>query len=232
MMDLLVKEVLTKAKKQEPTANSQEPTANNQDDEPLGWQELLILESEYQTRKIISQMRQLAAGGLGDIPFTLKLLRLLMRRTMEAVTMPFHGEPVTDIQVMGVLETRLMDFDALLLLNVEEGVIPQRQADSSFIPYYLRKAYHMQTSDERATVYAYNFFRLLSRTEHATLLYSDVESLDGGKGMSRFIMQMLYSPEFEVDRMTMIEPSTLQPVEVAEQPFDCPPFQSVMYEKG
>ena len=91
---------------------------------PLKWQELLILESEYQVRKIANQMRMLLTNGLGDVPFTLKLLRLLMRRTMESVTMPFHGEPVTDIQVMGVLETRLLDFDKLLILNVEEGVLP------------------------------------------------------------------------------------------------------------
>ena len=246
LIDQLIAEVLI--------ANSQEPTANDPSSiqpftpssiqpfthssiqpfthSSLTWQELLILESEYQVRKVLNQVRQIVAAGLGDIPFTLKLLRLLIRRTMEAVTMPFHGEPVTDIQVMGVLETRLMDFDALLLLNVEEGVIPQKQADSSFIPYYLRKAYHMQTSDERATVYAYNFFRLLSRTDHATLLYADVESADGGKGMSRFIMQMIYSPEFEVLRKTLVEPSTLEPVAVGELPFECPSYGSVMRAGG
>ena len=153
-------------------------------------------------------MRLLLTDGIG-IPFTLKMLRLLMRRTMEAVTMPFHGEPVTDIQVMGVLETRLLDFDRLLLLNVEEGVIPQQQTDNSFIPYYLRKAYHMQTPDERATVYAYNFFRLISRTADATLLYASADTIDSGKGPSRFIMQILYSPEFEVTRKTLHEPNAL-----------------------
>ena len=225
LVDQLIEEVFAP----QPTETTQNTeTTETTETTPLTWQELLILESEYQVRKILNQVRQIVAAGLEDIPFTLKLLRLLLRRMMESVTMPFHGEPVTDIQVMGVLETRLMDFDALLLLNVEEGVIPQRQADNSFIPYYLRKAYHMQTSDERATVYAYNFFRLLSRTAHATLLYADVESADGGKGMSRFIMQMLVSPEFEVHRKTLLEPSTLEPVEMAEQAFDCPSFGSVM----
>ena len=173
------------------------------------WQELLILESEYQVRKIANQMRLLITSGLGDVPFTLKLLRLLMRRTMETVTMPFHGEPVTDIQVMGVLETRLLDFDKLLILNVEEGVVPQRQSDNSFIPFYLRKAYHMQTPDERATVYAYNFFRLLSRTGQATLLYATAETAEGGKGMSRFIMQLIYSDEFDVKRCVLQESSAV-----------------------
>lgn len=178
----------------------------------LSWQELLILESEYQVRKIANQLLSLVSGGLGDIPFTFKLLRLLMRRTMESMTMPFHGEPVTDVQVMGVLETRLMDFDKLLLLNVEEGVLPQRQTDSSFIPFYLRKAYHMQTSDERATVYAYNFFRLLSRAGEATVLYAAAETSEGGKGMSRFVMQMMVSPEFHIRKMRLQEPSVLMPV--------------------
>ena len=182
----------------------------------LTWQELLILESEYQVHKIVNQMRLLIQTGLGDIPFTLKLLRLLMRRTMESVTMPFHGEPVTDIQVMGVLETRLLDFDKLLLLNVDEGILPQRQIDGSFIPFYLRKAYHMQTSDEKATIYAYNFFRLLSRSGHTTLLYGQPDTIGGSRGMSRFIMQILYSDAFNVTRAELQEPNAIETVEDAE----------------
>ena len=190
-------------------STSQDSEEATDEPAPIQWQELLILESEYQVRKVINQMRQLIVAGLEDEPFTLKLLRLLMRRTMEAVSMPFHGEPVTDIQVMGVLETRLLDFDKLLLLNVEEGIIPQRQQDSSFIPYYLRKTYHMQTPDERATVYAYNFFRLLSRTDHATLLYASADTAEGGKGQSRFLMQMRYSSQFKVEQTYLFEPAVL-----------------------
>lgn len=191
------------------TSTSQDRAISTEEQSPLSWQELLILESEYQVRKIANQMRLLLTNGLGDIPFTLKLLRLLMRRTMEAVTMPFHGEPVTDIQVMGVLETRLLDFDKLLILNVEEGVLPQKQPDSSFIPFYLRKTYHMQTSDERATVYAYNFFRLLSRAGHTTLMYAAAETSESGKGMSRFVMQILYSSDFIVEKRSLEESNIL-----------------------
>ena len=189
----------------------------DKEEEPLSWQELLILESEYQTRKILNQMRQIIEQGLEDIPFTLKLLRLLIRRKMEDVTLPFHGEPVTDIQVMGVLETRLLDFDRLLMLNVDEGILPQRQVDASFIPFYLRKAYHMQTSDERATVYAYNFFRLLSRSGHTTLMHGQPDTIGGSRGMSRFILQILYSDEFEVTRMELQEACTV--AEPDDMPF-------------
>lgn len=204
-IDLLIKDIF-------PTAeDSSSDTDNASSESPLTWQELLVLESEFQVRKVANQMRRLLAEGIDNVPFTLKLLRLLMRRTMESVTMPFHGEPVTDMQVMGVLETRLLDFDRLLLLNVDEGILPQRQADSSFIPFYLRKAYHMQTSDERATVYAYNFFRLLSRSGHTTLLYGQPDTIGGSRGMSRFIMQMLYSDEFDVTRLELQEESVVMP---------------------
>ena len=183
------------------TATDDRPTTN--------WKDLLILESEYQVRKIANQMRLLVSTGIGDMPITLKLLRLLMRRTMEDVTMPFHGEPITDIQIMGVLETRMMDFDKLLILHADEGVIPQHQADNSFIPYYLRKAYSMQTPDEKATIYAYNFFRLLSRAGQSTLLYTTIDGAENSKGMSRFIMQMLVSPEFDVQKRVLHEPNIL-----------------------
>ena len=182
-------------------------------DAPLNWKELLVMESEYQVRKIANQMRLVITNGLGDVPITLKLLRLLMRRTMENVTMPFHGEPMTDIQIMGVLETRMMNFDKLLILNVEEGVVPQHQTDNSFIPYYLRKAYSMQTPDEKATIYAYNFFRLLSRTDSSTLLYTTTDGAENSKGMSRFIMQMLVSSEFSVTKQQLQEPSILPEID-------------------
>lgn len=184
----------------------------------LNWQELLILESEYQVRKIANQIRLLLAQGLGDIPMTRKLIRLLMRRMMESVTMPFHGEPVTDIQVMGVLETRLLDFDKLLILNVDEGILPQRQTDASFIPYYLRKAYHMQTSDEKATIYAYNFFRLLSRSGHTTLMYGQPDTIGGSRGMSRFIMQILYSDAFNVTRVELQEANSIVQTALPDSP--------------
>ena len=208
LIDRLVEELLDGSK-----IDNRESLIDNR--ESLSWKELLILESEYQVRKLANQLRQIMTDGIG-VPFTLRLLRLLFRRMMEAVTMPFHGEPVTDVQVMGVLETRLLDFDRLLLLNVEEGVLPQHQNDSSFIPYYLRKAYHMQTPDERATVYAYNFFRLIHRTHQATILYADAGTSDSAKGMSRFVMQMLYSPAFTITRSTLQESSVLTPIDNRE----------------
>lgn len=184
--------------------------ADVEEEEALTWQELLVLESEYQVRTILNKVKQIVSDGVGELDLSYKMLRLLIRRMMESVSMPFNGEPITDIQVMGVLETRMLDFDKLLLLNVEEGIVPQHQADHSFIPYYLRKAYHMQTPDERATIYAYNFFRLISRAQQTTMLFGAAGTGGAGKGMSRFIMQMLVSPQFIVKKEQLNEPNTVQ----------------------
>lgn len=184
--------------------------ADVEEEEALTWQELLVLESEYQVRTILNKVKQIVSDGVGELDLSYKMLRLLIRRMMESVSMPFNGEPITDIQVMGVLETRMLDFDKLLLLNVEEGIVPQHQADHSFIPYYLRKAYHMQTPDERATIYAYNFFRLISRAQQTTMLFGAAGTGGAGKGMSRFIMQMIVSPQFIVKKEQLNEPNTVQ----------------------
>ena len=190
--------------------NGVQEIADIEEEEVLTWQELLVLESEYQVRTILNKVKQIVSDGVGELDLSYKMLRLLIRRMMESVSMPFNGEPITDIQVMGVLETRMLDFDKLLLLNVEEGIVPQHQADHSFIPYYLRKAYHMQTPDERATIYAYNFFRLISRAQQTTMLFGAAGTGGAGKGMSRFIMQMLVSPQFIVKKEQLNEPNTVQ----------------------
>ncbi len=184
------------------------------------WQWHMERESLYQTRRALLQfitiLRDQTLQTLAEQP---DLLRRLIMRHMEQITLPFHGEPITDLQVMGVLETRTLDFNHLLLLNVEEGVIPAHQPDKSFLPYYLRKAYGLQTHDERASVYAYNFFRLLQRAEDVTIVFSQSQTSMTKKSMSRFVMQMLVCPEeFEVSKFTLTESNTLQPAKTIEVP--------------
>ena len=171
------------------------------------WHTLLLRESVYQLRCAINRFRQLTSDPLLREAITsLPLLRNLLVHFLSGISLPFNGEPITDIQVMGVLETRMLDFDNLLLLNVEEGVVPQQQADLSFIPYYLRKTYHIPTKDEGALVYAYNFFRLMARAKHVTLLFSEAETAMGRKTMSRFIMQMMVNPKhFTVRKLSLNE---------------------------
>ena len=171
------------------------------------WQQALIQESYYQAQVVLNRFCRLLEDA--DKPLAaitqLSTLRNLLRRHLETVSLPFHGDPVTSIQVIGVLETRLLDFDRLLVLNVEEGILPKRETDNSFIPFYLRKYYHMPTGSESAEVYAHNFFRLLRRCKDTTVLFCDAVDGDSKKGMSRFLMQILTSGEFPVEKQRLAE---------------------------
>lgn len=184
------------------------------------WQWNLQREALYQTRRTLVQFIAILnddiVSGLTTHP---DLLQRLIRRHLEQLSLPFHGEPVTDLQIMGVLETRTLDFQHLLLLNVEEGVIPASQPDKSLLPYYLRKAYGLQTHDERASVYAYNFFRLLHRAEDVMILFSQSQTAMTKKTMSRFVMQMLVCPEeFEVEKFILTESNSIEPAKAIEVP--------------
>lgn len=176
------------------------------------WQTALRLEAIYQARCVICQFMDLFAEGKLEDVRDLKTLRILVRRALDAVSIPFHGEPITDIQVMGVLETRLLDFDHLLVLNVEEGVIPRKPQYGSFIPYYLRKYFGLRTADEEVSIYSYNFFRLFRRCQDVTLVYTDSTSGVSRRSMSRFVMQILVSPQFSVRRYQLVENNTITPV--------------------
>mgnify|MGYP000090308651 CR=1 FL=1 len=115
----------------------------------------------------------------------------LLKRMTDLITIPFEGEPLSGLQVMGVLETRNLDFRNLIMLSLNEGQLPKAGGDSSFIPYNLRKAFGMTTIEHKNSVYAYYFYRLIQRAENITLLYNTAsDGLNRGE-MSRFMLQFL-----------------------------------------
>lgn len=120
-----------------------------------------------------------------------EMLSRLIRQLMNQATIPFHGEPAIGLQVMGLLETRNLDFRNVIMLSVNEGQIPKGDKRSSLIPYTLRAAYGMTTIEREVSLYAYYYYRLLQRAEHITLLYNS-NTEGGNKGeMSRFMLQTL-----------------------------------------
>lgn len=180
-------------------------------DEDDRWLAVLTDESYYQIQLVLRQfvglLRNDEVASLltsTELPPSALLLRLIRRR-LEQVSIPFHGEPISDIQIIGVLETRLLDFDNILVLSMEEGVLPRTAADRSFLPFDLRREYHMQTRDEEAKIYGYNFFRLLRRATTVSLAFSEATTEVGKKSMSRFLMQMLTSPAFSIERYLVHE---------------------------
>lgn len=104
---------------------------------------------------------------------------------------PLSGEPVTGVQVMGILETRALDFEHLVILSMNDDKIPGKVHQNSFIPYSLRKTFGLHTKENRESMVAYNFYRLLQRAKYVTLLYDSGDPQSGGE-MSRHLLQLIY----------------------------------------
>ena len=134
----------------------------------------------------------------GDLDVKPETFKRLLTRVMSTASIPFHGEPAIGMQVMGVLETRNLDFRHLILLSVNEGLLPQSGGEASFIPYNLRKAFGMTTVDHKIAVYAYYFYRLLQRAEKVTLVYNTATEGTNSGEMSRFMLQFLIEWEHEI----------------------------------
>ncbi|WP_278679463.1 PD-(D/E)XK nuclease family protein [Leyella stercorea] len=149
----------------------------------------LTQESVFRMFTILNRLAALADSG--DLLVDNTTLRRLVSQLVSTSSIPFHGEPVVGVQIMGVLETRNIDFDHLLLLSCNEGNMPKGVNDSSFIPYTIRKAHHLTTIDNKVALYSYYFHRLLQRASDITIAYNN--STDNGHTgeMSRFMLQLL-----------------------------------------
>mgnify|MGYP004692563031 CR=1 FL=1 len=149
----------------------------------------LTQESVFRMYTILNRLATLADSG--DLLVDNTTLRRLVSQLVSTSSIPFHGEPVVGVQIMGVLETRNIDFDHLLLLSCNESNMPKGINDSSFIPYTIRKAHHLTTIDNKVALYSYYFHRLLQRARDITIAYNN--STDNGHTgeMSRFMLQLL-----------------------------------------
>lgn len=131
----------------------------------------LYRESLFKSYTLVNRLLSLIeTGELSGV--RTDTLKRLLNRLLTSANIPFHGEPAIGMQVMGVLETRNLDFRNLIMLSLNEGQLPKAGGDSSFIPYNLRKAFGMTTIEHKNAVYAYYFYRLIQRAENVTLLYN------------------------------------------------------------
>jgi CRISPR/Cas system-associated exonuclease Cas4 (RecB family) len=122
----------------------------------------------------------------------------LTDRIMRQVVIPFSGEPLQGLQVMGILETRSLDFKNIVFLSANEGKIPKPPPANSYIPYNLREAFGLPTVKHSDSIYAYYFYRLLHRSEKVNFVYNNsTEGLRSGE-MSRFLLQLKYDKTYDV----------------------------------
>ena len=172
----------------------------------------LTQESVFRMFTILNRLAALADSG--DLLVDNTTLRRLVSQLVGAASIPFHGEPVIGVQIMGVLETRNIDFDNVLLLSCNEGNMPKGVNDSSFIPYSIRKSHGLTTIDNKVAIYSYYFHRLLQRAGDITIAYNN--STDNGHTgeMSRFMLQLLVESGQKIDHYSLTaknQPSPLMP---------------------
>ncbi len=128
----------------------------------------------------------------------------LLKRVTDTITIPFRGEPLSGLQIMGVLETRALDFDQLIILSMNEGIFPLRKAANSFIPYNLRRGFGLPTYEHQDSVWAYHFYRLIYRASHVSLLYDTRSNgLQTGE-VSRFVHQLHYHYEVPLQNKLVV----------------------------
>ena len=122
----------------------------------------------------------------------IETVQSLVSNLIAGLRLPFYGEPLNGLQVMGMLETRLLDFTDIIMISVNEGLLPRGKHQTTFIPDEVRAQFGMQLYSERTAVFAYHFYRLMQRVENAWLIYNTEGDELGGGEKSRFISQMLY----------------------------------------
>lgn len=116
----------------------------------------------------------------------------LLKRATEMMNIPFQGEPLSGLQIMGILETRALDFDRLIILSANEGVFPAKKTANTFIPYNLRRGFGLPTYEHQDGIWAYHFYRLLYRSKEVKLIYDTRNNgLQTGE-VSRFVHQLRY----------------------------------------
>ena len=162
----------------------------------------LFHESLYRTYTLLNRLQDLIIAG--DLQVDIITLERLIQQLIQTTSIPFHGEPAEGIQVMGVLETRNLDFDHILVLSCNEGKLPKGVNDSSFIPFSLRKAYGLTTVENKVAIFAYYFHSMLQRAHDITLTYNNATE-DGQSGeMSRFMLQMMVESQHSIRRKTLV----------------------------
>ena len=139
----------------------------------------------------------------------LQTLYNLFKQIAGFTSLPFYGEPLKGIQIMGLLETRTLDFDKLILLSANEDLLPSGKTTQSFIPFDIRRHFQLPTYKSKYSIFAYHFYRLLQRASTIHLLYNTEADELGGGEKSRFITQILhelrsYNPSIKIEEEILV----------------------------
>ena len=165
--------------------------------------DLIATEALFRAYTCVNRFSDLMSGPSPLLDVNPQTLARLLRSALRTLSIPFHGEPAIGLQVMGVLETRALDFRHLLMLSVGEGFLPKKVADNSFIPYHIREAFGLTTLRHKIAVYAYYFYRLIQRAERVTFMYNESNAGTRQNEISRFLRQLLAETDFPIEHRVL-----------------------------
>ena len=179
----------------------------------------LNLEYLFHLNKLLNQLQQLC----GAYPFLtdLRSLHALFKQTLADEKVDFQGEPLEGLQVMGMLESRNLDYETVIITSVNEGVLPAGKSNASFIPFDVKREFGLPTYKDKDAVYAYHFYRLLQRAKRIFICYNTEPDVLEGGDPSRFIHQMRTDPALapyirEHIAAPMVESPTSIPLVIAK----------------
>ncbi|MCH4896881.1 PD-(D/E)XK nuclease family protein [Marinilabiliaceae bacterium JC040] len=174
------------------------------------------LEKEY-LFNIYTQIKRInSIVGEYNINLRPKTYYKIISKIIKGLTIPFEGEPLAGLQVMGLMETRLLDFKYLNILSCNEGKLPKSSAGQSYIPYNLRKGFGLPTLEHQDSMFAYYFYRLIQRADNINFYYSTRRDGIRTGEMSRFLYQLKYESIHNIKEYNITnEIGTISPVEIS-----------------
>ena len=176
--------------------------------------DFINLELLYHINKIFLQIK-VSCENL-DYLKNINSLKILFKELCEMSTSPFSGEPIKGLQIMGMLETRLLNYKNIIVTSVNEGILPVGNSNSSYIPFEIKKANQLQTFKEKDAVFAYHFYRLIKRAQNIWLIYNtEPDAMNNGEE-SRFIKQIEVEGIHSVEKNLLISKT---PVKQNVEPF-------------
>lgn len=170
--------------------------------------EPILKENFLRFKNIFSQL----IFQLGENPIidSFSVLQTFYHHVLNNEKIDFIGEPLEGLQLMGLLESRLLSFKNIIMLGVNEGILPAGKTDNSFIPFDVKKNYNINTYLENDAIYAYHFYRLLQHAENITLLYNNyTEGINSGE-KSRFISQLQFESGYLINEIIATYSGNLQ----------------------
>lgn len=168
-------------------------------------EKITSIEIEFMTQYYMSinRIKGIYLQYIKTIDTDMVTLAKLTQQLVQGVTIPFTGEPLNGLQIMGVLESRGLDFDNLIICSFNEGIYPEKSRQNSFIPYNLRLAFGLPTHEWQNAVNSYNFYRLIDKAKTIYLLYDSRSENAQSAEISRFAKQLTYLYGYQIDSNTI-----------------------------